>query len=83
MNPLPRNNVLVQVRIQARERDRWIRAASLENMRLGELVRFAVRSHVRDLERLRLFSCAPERADGPSPSLLEIAKRHLTAGKSE
>ena len=56
MNPLPRSKVLVQVRIQARERDRWLRAATLENLRLGELVRFAVRSHVRDLEKMLLLA---------------------------
>jgi hypothetical protein len=54
MTPLPRHKVLVQVRIQARERDRWLRAATEEHLRLGELVREAVRAHVRDLERLHL-----------------------------
>jgi hypothetical protein len=59
MNALPRSRVLVQVRIQSAERDRWIRAATLEHQRLGELVRFAVRSHVRELERLRLLAREP------------------------
>jgi len=56
MNSLPRNRVLVQIRIQSAERDRWLRAATLEHQRIGELVRFAVRSHVRELERLRLLA---------------------------
>jgi hypothetical protein len=55
MTPLPRTKVLVQVRIQARERDRWLRAATVEHLRLGELVREAVRDRVRDVELRRLL----------------------------
>ena len=60
MTALPRSRVLVQVRIQARERDRWLRAATVEHLRLGELVREAVRAHVRELERLRLLGAERE-----------------------
>ena len=54
--PLPRNKVLVQVRIQARERDRWLRAATLEHLRLGEMLRLAVRNDIREVETLRLLT---------------------------
>jgi hypothetical protein len=52
---------LIQLRVTLRERDRWRRIAEAEDMRLSELVREAIRAHVRDLERLALA-----RADRPS-----------------
>jgi hypothetical protein len=45
---------LIQLRVTLRERDRWRRCAETEDLRLSELVREAVRAHVRDLERLHL-----------------------------
>jgi len=45
---------LVQLRVTLRERDRWRRCAETEDLRLSELVREAIRAHVRDLERLHL-----------------------------
>jgi hypothetical protein len=45
---------LIQLRVTLRERDRWRRCAEAEDLRLSELVREAVRAHVRDLERLQL-----------------------------
>jgi hypothetical protein len=56
MTPMPRTKVLVQVRLQTRERDRWLRAATMEHLRLGELVRLAVRNHVKEVETLRLLA---------------------------
>jgi hypothetical protein len=56
MNPLPRNKVLVQVRLTAAERDRWVKAALAEELRLGELVRAATRDRVRDVELRRLLA---------------------------
>jgi hypothetical protein len=66
MDTLRRNRVLVQVRISARERARWLHAATLEDVRLGELVREAVRTHVRELERLRLLGDRGPIAPAPS-----------------
>jgi hypothetical protein len=62
MNALPRSRVLVQVRIQSDERVRWARVAALEHLRLGEMLRLAVRNHIREVETLRLL------AREPSPS---------------
>lgn len=56
MTPLPRTKVLLQLRIQSGERDRWARAAALQNLRLGELVRLATRIYVRDAESLALLA---------------------------
>jgi len=56
MTPMPRTKVLVQIRIQAAERDRWTRAATVEHLRLGEMLRLAVRNHVAEVERLRLLA---------------------------
>jgi hypothetical protein len=44
---------LVQLRVTLRERDRWRRCADAEDMRLSELMREAIRAHVRELERHR------------------------------
>jgi hypothetical protein len=60
MHERPRTS-LVQLRVSIAERARWLRAAQVEQLRLTELVREAVRGHVRDLERLRLL--AAERAE--------------------
>lgn len=66
MTPMPKNKVLVQVRIQARERDRWLRAATLEHLRLGEMLRLAVRNHIREMETLRVLAREPS-PSRPSP----------------
>jgi hypothetical protein len=50
-----RRHALVQVRVTIGERNRWLQAAAAEELRLVELVREAVRAHVRELERLRLL----------------------------
>ena len=43
--------VLVQIRIARRERVRWAAVAAAADMRLGELIREAVRARVLELER--------------------------------
>jgi hypothetical protein len=53
---MPRTKVLLQLRIHSGERDRWARAAALQNLRLGELVRLATRIYVRDAESLSLLA---------------------------
>lgn len=63
---IERRRILVAVRVSDREHSRWQTAADREDLKLVELVREAVRTHLRDLERLRLFGCAPERADRPA-----------------
>jgi hypothetical protein len=55
MHERPRT-ALVQLRVSTAERARWLRAAQVEQLRLTELVREAVRSHVRELERMRLLT---------------------------
>jgi hypothetical protein len=52
---MQRRHALVQVRLTARERDKWLRAAAAEELRLVELVRSAVRDRVRDVELRRLL----------------------------
>jgi hypothetical protein len=56
-----RRHILVGVRVNAREHARWLRAAALEDLRLPELLRESVRSHLRDLERHRLLGRGEER----------------------
>jgi hypothetical protein len=56
MNALPRTKVLVQIRIRSAERDRWTRAATMQHLRLGEMLRLAVRTHVAEVERLALLA---------------------------
>ena len=53
---MQRRHALVQVRLTARERDRWLRAAAAEELKLIELVRSAMRDRVRDVELRRLLS---------------------------
>jgi len=50
-----RRTELIAIRLTRREHERWLRAAAREDLRLVELVREAVRAHVRDLDRLRLL----------------------------
>jgi hypothetical protein len=59
MTPMPRTKVLVQLRILVAEKNRWTRAASLEHLRLGELVRFAVRNFVKEVETRHLLAREP------------------------
>jgi hypothetical protein len=63
---MQRRHALVQVRLTARERDRWLRAAAAEELRLVELVREAVRARVRDVELRRLLSGRASCAVRPS-----------------
>jgi hypothetical protein len=65
METKPRH-ALVQVRVTVGERERWRRAAVAEELRLVELVREAVRAHVRELERLRLLGGRGSIAAAPS-----------------
>jgi hypothetical protein len=50
-----RRNIVVAVRVSAREHERWRRAALVEGVRVVELVRESTRQFVRDVERLRLL----------------------------
>jgi len=52
---IERRRILVAVRVSDREHARWLKAAALEDLKLVELIREAVRAHVRDLKRLRLL----------------------------
>jgi len=61
---------LIQLRVTLRERDRWRRVAEAEDLRMSELVREAVRAHVRELERLQLA-----RRDRPAPAPTPVAAR--------
>jgi hypothetical protein len=56
-----RRRILVAVRVSDREHARWQRAADREALRLPELLREAVRSHLRDLDRLRVLGRGDER----------------------
>jgi hypothetical protein len=49
-------SVLVQIRIARRERARWAAVAAAADMRLGELIREAVRARVLELERHRFLA---------------------------
>jgi hypothetical protein len=67
MTEVLRRHALVQVKVTTAERDRWLRAALTNEMRLVELVREAVRHHVRELERLALLGRSAPEGDGPHP----------------
>jgi hypothetical protein len=67
MNEVLRRHALVQVKLTTAERDRWLRAALANGMRLTELVREGVRGHVRELERLALLGRTAE-PDGTGPN---------------
>jgi hypothetical protein len=49
-----RRCVLVAIRLTRSEHERWLRVATREDLRLVELIREGVRSHIRALEPLRL-----------------------------
>jgi hypothetical protein len=67
--------VLAGVRVGRREHLRWLKAAALEDLRLPELMREAVRAHLRDLERHRLLvrSVEAESAQQEPPTLAKAA----------
>ena len=67
MTDVLRRHALIQVKVTTAERDRWLRAALTNEMRLVELVREAVRHHVRELERLTLLGRSAPEGDGPHP----------------
>jgi hypothetical protein len=48
-----RRYILVGVRVNAREHARWVRAATLEGLRLPELLRESVRLRLDELARVR------------------------------
>jgi hypothetical protein len=56
MNALPRSKVLVTLRVRTAERDRWTRAATMQHLRLGEMLRLAIRNHCAEVERLGLLA---------------------------
>jgi hypothetical protein len=58
---IERRRILVAVRVSDREHARWQIAADREALRLPELLREAVRSHLRDLDRLRVLGRGEER----------------------
>jgi hypothetical protein len=58
---IERRRILVAVRVSDREHARWQTAADREALRLPELLREAMRSHVRDLDRLRVLGRAEQR----------------------
>jgi hypothetical protein len=60
-----RRCVLVAIRLTRGEHARWLKAAALEDLKLIELVREAVRLRLHDLERLRLLRHGSESATGP------------------
>ena len=49
------------VRVSDREHARWQTAAERETLKLPELLREAMRSHLRDLDRLRVLGRGEER----------------------
>lgn len=53
---MERRRILVAVRVNEREHRRWQLAAELEDLRLPELLREAMRTHIRDLVRLQLLT---------------------------
>jgi predicted DNA-binding protein len=65
---------LIQLRVTLRERDRWRRCAEAEDLRLSELVREAVRAHVRDLERLDLARESLARESRPARTPPPVAR---------
>jgi hypothetical protein len=62
---IERRRILVAVRVSDREHARWLTAAAREDLKLVELIREAVRAHLRDLDRLRLLHHGIESATGP------------------
>jgi hypothetical protein len=54
--------ILVAVRVSASEHQRWQTAAEREALRLPELLREAMRAHLRDLVRLDLLGRSHARA---------------------
>jgi hypothetical protein len=56
-----RRCVLVAIRLTRNEHERWLRVAAREDLRLVELIREGVRSHLRALEPLR--RALPERGE--------------------
>jgi hypothetical protein len=56
-----RRNVVVAIRLTQTEHARWLRVAKREDLKLIELIRESVRSHLRALEPLRLVG--PERGE--------------------
>jgi hypothetical protein len=59
-----RRRVTVAVRLGEAEHRKWLRAAVREDVRLVELIREAVRQHLRQLETLTLLgrTAEPDRA---------------------
>lgn len=53
---IERRRILVAVRVSEREHRRWLLAAEREDLRLPELLREAMRAHIRDLVRLELLA---------------------------
>jgi hypothetical protein len=60
---IARRRVTVALRVNESEYRRWLKAAVREDLRLVELVREAVRAHLRQLETLALL----ERRREPAP----------------
>jgi hypothetical protein len=73
MNDGLRRHALVQVKVTVAERDRWLRVALANQMRLVELVREAVRHHVRELERLALLGRTAEPDAAAAPATGKVA----------
>jgi hypothetical protein len=61
---IARRRILVAVRVSDQEYRGWQIAADREALRLPELLREAMRSHIRDLVRLRLLG-AERREQAP------------------
>ena len=77
---MQRRQALVQVRLNARERDRWLRAAAAEELRLVELVREAVRARVRDVELRRLLGARDSGHARASSPALAVSSDDATGG---
>jgi hypothetical protein len=56
------------VKLTTAERDRWLRAAVTNGMRLTELVKEGVRGHLRQLETLALLGRTAEPAQQAPPT---------------
>jgi hypothetical protein len=69
---IERRRILVAVRVSDREHQRWQTAAEREALRLPELVREAVRAHLRDLVRLDLLGRSHAGAATARPREVEI-----------
>jgi hypothetical protein len=65
---IARRRVTVAVRVNESEYRKWLKAAVREDLRLVELVREAVRQHLRQLETLALLgrTAEPDRAAAPA-----------------